>query len=205
MSVIQIPANIEMGPQAEHLSPFIEGFESDTMQTLFTEILKVDSNFDLSSGSKRTKRPVVSQDGTCPAPVPKIQTTYGSPTPGMYSSTKLSGDKIAFIKSVIKQQKESVDSLMESSKKINPVAQKIKSMDTAYDAAFETDMTAPLPNMSGTLQGFIIFFFVLSYLSMAIVVSIMVGQNVNTVYALRVFGAFMIGFIILIGLVPRIV
>ena len=40
---------------------------------------------------------------------------------------KSSGDKIAFIKSVIKQQKESVDSLMESSKKINPVAQKIKS------------------------------------------------------------------------------
>jgi hypothetical protein len=195
-----------MNRQSENLSPFVEGFQSDTMQTLFSEILKVDSNYDLSSSSgKRTKRPVVSKDGSCPAPVPKIQTTYGSPTPGGGSSIKSSGDKIAFIKSVIKEQKDSVDSLMESAKKMNPVSQKIKSMDTAYDAAFETDLTAPLPNVSGTLQGFTIFFFVISYFAMAIVVSIMVSQNINTVYALRVFGGFMLFFILLAALVPRMV
>jgi hypothetical protein len=203
MSVIQIPANIEMSQHSENLSPFVEGFQSDTMQTLFSEILKVDSNYDIASKSSlRTKRPVVSKDGSCPAPVPKSK-LGGSPA--TLSSIKSSGDKIAFIKSVIKEQKKSVDSLMSSAKKMNPVTQKIKSMDTAYEAAFETDLTAPLPNASGTLQGFTIFFFVLSYFAMAIVVSIMVSQNVNTVYALRVFGGFILVFILLVALIPRIV
>jgi hypothetical protein len=204
MSVIQIPANIEMSQHSENLSPFVEGFQSDTMQTLFSEILKVDSEYDIGSKSSlRTKRPVVSKDGSCPAPVPKYKKS-GSP-PATLSSIKSSGDKIAFIKSVIKEQKKSVDSLMSSAKKMNPVTQKIKSMDTAYEAAFETDLTAPLPNASGTLQGFTIFFFVLSYFAMAIVVSIMVSQNVNTVYALRVFGGFILVFILLVALIPRIV
>lgn len=193
-----------MSPQAEHLSPFVEGFENETMQTLFTEMLKVKSSSKVSS-AKRTKKAISARaaDGTC-APV---SSASNGNSPGNPSSLfNNSDDKVAFLKSVIKQQRETVDSLMASSKKINPVAQKIKTIDTAYDSAFETDITSPLPTMSSTLQGFTIFFFTLSYFSLAIVVCIMLNnQTGSTSNALKLFAALFMAFFILVNLIPRIV
>jgi len=102
-----------------------------------------------------------------------------------------------FLKSILTKQKATADSLMDSAKKISPVAQKISAKIAAYDTAFETDIPAPLPNINGTLQGFVLFFFVLSFLSLAIVLSI----RMNSVY---VFGGFAILFIVALGLIIRL-
>jgi hypothetical protein len=186
-----------MNRQLDQLSPFVEGFENPTMQTLFRELLKVDTPSKLITRKSKRAISVAASDGTC------IKVPPNSDAPSNANTS--TSEKVAFLKSVLQQQKESVDSLMESAKKIEPVSRKIASMDKAYDASFETELTSPMPNMSGTLQGFTIFFFTLSYFSFAIVVSIMVNHSTQNVYtALKVFGGFLIAFFLLVGLIPRI-
>jgi hypothetical protein len=178
----------------DRLSPVMEGFSNPTMATLFQEMLKVAPH--TTKNSRGPKTIVASKDGTCPtAPVSAAKTPSSSD----------GGDKIAFLKSILNEQKETADSLMDSAKKMGPVAQKLVAQTAAYDAAFESDVLAPMPKMSGTLQGFTLFFFIMSYFSLAIIVSIMTNQatgNVNT--ALKTFGMFLIGFFVGIALIIRL-
>ena len=111
---------------------------------------------------------------------------------------------VDFLKQLLEQQKDLANSLMSSAKTITPISQKIDIYDNAYDAAFETDNRTALPNISGTLQGFTLIFFILSYFSLAIVFSININQlSGNTMYAVYSFISFIFLFIILMILINR--
>jgi hypothetical protein len=119
------------------------------------------------------------------------------------SSSDLSNN-ITFVKNLIQQQEDLADSLMDSAKKIGPVSQKIITSEDAYDAAFETDSATALPSGASSLQGFTLFFFILSFLSLAIVASININAiSGNTTYAITTFVSFIVLFIVSIALINR--
>jgi len=111
---------------------------------------------------------------------------------------------VGFLKQLLEQQKDLAESLMSSAKTMAPISQKIDIYDNAYDAAFETDNRTALPNISGTLQGFTLIFFILSYFSLAIVFSININQlSGNTMYAVYSFICFLFLFIAIMILISR--
>lgn len=185
----------------KHLSPIMEGFENPTMATLFQEMLKITppSNKNNLRGSKTNVS--TSTSGTCPP----ARSQAVAPSTASTGSNSSSSQKIAFLKSIINEQKATADSLMESAKNMGPVSQKLVAQTAAYDAAFESDVTSPMPNISGTLQGFSLFFFILSFFSLAIVSSIMTNHATgSTSAALKTFGMFLITFIVAIAIIIRI-
>jgi hypothetical protein len=190
---------IEMALSApEYLSPVMEGFSNPTMATVFREMLMI-TPVEKSKG-RGPKTPIgTSSDGTCPPPRSEPQTaTSGS------GSGSTRSEKIAFLKSILKEQRDTADSLMESAKTMAPVAQKIMAQKGAYEAAFESDILAPMPNTSGTLQGFTLVFFTLAFFSLGIVVSIMTNQATGKVdAALKMFGGFIIAYIVSISLISK--
>jgi hypothetical protein len=135
---------------------------------------------------------------------PTMQTVFNDLLKFSSNSTSENSEKILFLKSILKQQRETVDSLMRSSKKIGIISQKISNKDSAYDAAFESDITAPMPNMSGTLEGFTFLFYILSFISLAIILGIGVNHlSGNTNYAIMTFVGLIVIFIISILLIMR--
>ena len=88
-------------------------------------------------------------------------------------------NKIAFLKTAINEQRVLADSLMESSKKMGPVSQKLSADTRAYQAAFETDIITPQPQTGSTLQGFTLIFFIISFFS---ILTVWIAFNV---YALH--------------------
>ena len=135
---------------------------------------------------------------------PTMETVFKDLLKISSNPTSANSEKISFLKSILKQQKETADSLMRSSKKIGLVSQKISNRDSAYDAAFESDVTAPIPNMSGTLQGFTFLFFILSFVSLAIIMAIGVNQlSGNTTYAMMTFAAFVLIILVSVPLIFR--
>lgn len=186
-----------MALSAENLSPVMEGFENPTMATVFREMLKV-TPVPKSNTRGPRKAAGSSSSSSCP---PSSSTT---PPPTATSSTSSTSEKIAFLKSILTEQKKTADSLMESAKKMGPVAQKLLAQKDAYDAAFESDLVAPMPNTSGTLQGFTLVFFTLAMFSLSIVVSIMTNQITgNPASALKIFGAFVIAYIVSIAMISK--
>lgn len=181
---------------SQQFSPLIEGFENPTMATLFREMLKVSPV--PKSNSRGPKISVAtSKDGSCPP-------TSGNQAPPAAASSSTTQSKIAFLKSILSEQKDTADSLMESAKKMGPVAQKLVAQKDAYDAAFETDLIAPMPNTSGTLHGFTLVFFTLAFFSLAIVASILTNHatgNVNS--ALTTFGIFLVVFFVAVGIIVK--
>lgn len=128
-----------------------------------------------------------------------------SPPSAKISDPHVIEKNVDFVKSLVVQQKELANSLMSSSKKLGPVSQGITTKDDAYDAAFETDIQAPLPTMSGTLQGFTLIFFTLSFFSLAIIFCININQTSgNTAYAVYAFILFIIGFVITYSAIARL-
>ena len=112
--------------------------------------------------------------------------------------------RVNFIKNYIEQQKDLADSLMLNIKRLSPISQLKVKKDLASDAAFESDITSPLPNISGTLQGFTLFFFVLSFFSLAIIFSLNINNiSGNTSYAVFTFIAFLFLFIISVAMITR--
>ena len=180
----------------EHLSPVMEGFENPTMSTLFREMLKITPTTNSNSRGARTAA-ARSRDGTCPP-------STSPAAPSLTASSSQTAEKIAFLKSILSEQKKTADSLMESAKKMGPVARKLSAKATAYDAAFESEEVAPMPNISGTLQGFTLIFFSLAFFSLAIVASIITSQatgNVNS--ALKTFGVFLFLYCVAVGIIMR--
>lgn len=180
----------------EQLSPVMEGFENPTMATVFREMLKISPVPKTNSRGPKTAV-ATSKDGTCPPADSKA-------SPPSTASPATTSGKIAFLESILKEQKETADSLMESAKKMGPVAQKLVAQKDAYDAAFETDLVAPMPNTSGTLQGFTLVFFTLAFFSLAIVATVLTNQSTgNLNSALKVFGAFVIAYCVALAIIAK--
>jgi len=111
-------------------------------------------------------------------------------------------DNVSFVRDLLEQQSDLAKSLLVSAKRLFPYNK--TSADSAYDAAFEAEVPAPLPNISGTLQGFTLFFFTLSYLCLSIVFSININQLTgNTMYAVYSFIGFLFMFVISMILINR--
>ena len=165
------------------------------MASVFKDLLKIKKQ-KKRPVIARSKTAVVNSDGTCP-------TLPSSPSSSASSPTD-STTQIAFLQTILEEQKDTVDSLMDSAKKINPVAQKISTMENAYQAAFESDDQASLPTMSGSLQGYTIVFFFLSFFAISIVVSMIVNQATgSTMSAVKTFAGFMVLLIVSIALITR--
>jgi hypothetical protein len=134
---------------------------------------------------------------------PTMDTVFGELLQ-VSSNSKLNSEKISFLKSILTQQRTTADSLMKSAKKIVPISQKIMNSDGAYDAAFESDITAPLPKMSGTLQGFTLVFFIISFISLAIIACILVSQlSNNTNHTITAIVIFIVLMIVSMSLIIR--
>ncbi len=112
--------------------------------------------------------------------------------------------QVAFLKEMLKDKKESADSLLETAKRISPASNTIVALESAYDTSFESDVAAPLPNSSATLQGFTLIFFIVSFFSLAIVASVYTNNLTGkTNDALVMFGIFLFIFFLLFALVRR--
>lgn len=180
-------------------APYIkEGFTNPTITNLFTSMLQVPVVDTKTKRSKGQRVNVISTDGSC------VPSSSASNVESEFSLTSSTTEKISFLKSLLHEQKKSVDSLMESSKKINPISQKIAALDSAYEAAFESDVAAGIPNISGTLQGFTIVFFLLSFFALAIITTVIVNQTTSsTSISFGTFGIFVAGMIITLVLLNR--
>ena len=110
--------------------------------------------------------------------------------------------RVNLLKGLVQEKKELADSLMKSAKKIGPISQNKVNKEDAYDAAFETNVDAPLPMVTGTLQGFTFVFYIISFICLAVVFSININIiSNNTSYAIYTFVSFIGLFIISIALI----
>ena len=169
---------------------YIEGFSDPTMSSIFDNMLTITlkQNKNKNSQSGYTSRSG-SKSGSCAPSVPS-QAPLTLPTVTEDEST-------SFLKTVIEQQKQSVDSLMSTAKRLNPLAKKASQMEAAYDAAFENEAVAAQPMLGSTMQGFILLFFLVSYVALTIVTCMTV--NMLTESGTKTAGTFVM-FVVL-GLV----
>ena len=186
---------------SEYTAPYkIEGFNNPTMQTVFKDILMIKkSNRRKQSDTKTTTSTSSTNGQTCPPPSLKL-----GQDPLTLSSNSDSSEQMSFLKTLIVQQKESVDSLINTAKRISPIANTIYQKEGAYDAAFESNPPASLPKVSGTLQGFAIYFFLFSFiaftLTSTIVINMVTGSGSKAAMA---FVGFVVFGMLLFGIVTR--
>ena len=156
-------------------APYVEGFTD-----LFNDRLKVNRSVIRTSKQNSPNQ---------------VQIPYTIDSPGI---------QVDFLKQVLEDKKATADSLMATAKKLGPIAQTASASQDAYDAAFESDTETPLPNISGTLQGFTLVFFLLSFVSLAIIMTVIVNQaSSSTSISLGTFGIFVGGLIGSIALLNR--
>ena len=178
---------------SEYAAPYkkTEGFENPDMQHVFNSLLTVTpippsgyrgrSAISASSGSECSanpgQTPLSMSDGmTPPAPT-------------------------SFLKTMLIQQRDATKALMNTAKRIGPATQSAVQMEQAYTTAFENDLQASLPDAGGTLQGFILLFFIVSYLALTLVSTLMVNLVSGSVgKAGATFAAF-----ILLGILIAVV
>ena len=114
------------------------------------------------------------------------------------------GIQVDFLRQVLEDKKATADSLMATAKKLGPIAQTASASQDAYDAAFESDKIAPLPNKSGTLHGFTLIFFYISLFFLAIISSVVANQlSGSTSNALQTFGVFLLITLLATALIMR--
>lgn len=166
----------------------IEGFDtSPALEDVFTSVLKVPKS-DIPKvthipGTGSTKR---SDTNTKCAPT---TASLSSASYDTYQSINPYTPK-PFLKTLLRNEKEAVESLLRVAAKIGPVAQTVVQKERAYDAAFESKIPAPIPTYGSTLQGFAFILLFWSYLALAIVI---------TIYANGTTGSATVGAGTLIG------
>jgi len=100
---------------------------------------------------------------------------------------------VSLLKDMLTEERNTVEDLMTTAKKLNPVVQKVSQEENAYDAAFESEQQPEVPRAGATLQGFAILLLVISYISLTLVSVIYV--NVTTGNP-KTAGQILVGFII---------
>ena len=85
-----------------------------------------------------------------------------------------------FLKQMITNEKAAVEALLKVAAKIGPVAQTVVEKEKAYNSAFESAIPAAVPMYSSSLQGFSLVLLIVSFLSMAIVMTIYVNATTNS-------------------------
>lgn len=187
---------------AEYLAPYkVEGFDNPTMQNIFKDLLMVKKGSRNFNNSRANGNNGNKNGQTCTNPSSEPGQT---PLTMATNDDKSSNGESSFLKTLIEQQKASVDSLINTAKKISPIANTVLQKQGAYDAAFESNPPASLPQISGTLQGFAIFFFIFSFiaftLTSTIIINMVTGSGSKA--AMAFVGFVVLGFI-LFGVVTR--
>jgi len=176
---------------AEYTAPYkVEGFQDPTMSTVFSDLLMITPHARRVHGSSSAS--TSGNDASCPSNGPQAPLT--SP-----NANAPSPEPTSFLKAMLIEQRNTADSLMATAKKIDPVAKTIARMEDAYDAAFESDVKAPLPVAGQTLQGFALLLFFVSYVALTLVGTIAINaitKNVR-ITAGFFFGSFVLGMILL--------
>ena len=167
-----------------------EEYDNPDMRSVFNSLLKITPRSPLNSRSSK---------GSTSTACPKDR---GQRPLSFENDEK---EPTSFLKAMLIQQKRATKSLMDTAKRIGPAAHKVVEMEKAYDAAFESDIQASLPRAGGTLQGFILLFFSVSYIVLALVTTIMVNAVTrSTRSALMTFATFVVLGIIIFALIVRL-
>jgi len=171
-----------------------EGF-TNAVANVFNSVLKVspEPSFTKTSAVPGTspgrRNP---NSGSCPAPpVPEEVLGEASPNLNVHISPNT---PVPFLKQIIKNEKETVESLMRAAAKIGPVVNTVMNKEAAADAAFISKAPSPIPTYGTTLQGFTFILVFCSFLSLAVVTSIYINMTTGNVASAA--GSF-IGFIVL--------
>jgi len=99
-------------------------------------------------------------------------------------------------------EKAAVDSLLKVAGKIGPIANTTIEKEAAYDAAFESEVPAPIPTYGSTLQGFTLILFFISYVATMFIITIYINTTTgNATYA----GGALMGFIILLAIIIALI
>lgn len=179
---------------SEYAAPYnkIEGFENLDMNNVFNSLLRITP---APPSGRRTSSSSNSGSGACP---PTGQTPLSISDSNTPQST-------SFLKTMLIQQRDATKALMNTAKRIGPATQKVVQMEEAYSTAFENDLQAALPDTGGTLQGFVLLFFLVSYGALTLVSSIMTYVVYGSIKnALGIFAAFILAAMIIISLLARI-
>jgi hypothetical protein len=185
----------------------IEGF---TVNDVFKEVLRMPPSNIVPTitvpGSSASVRNSSGASASCPPPAP-VPGASGSSSSSSSSSSSGGGTPVqnpVFLRQIIQNEKDAVDSLLRTAAKIGPVANTMIGIEEASDAAFQAKIPAAIPTYSSSLQGFTFILFFWSYLSLAIVASIYINQTTgNTMNAVGTFGGSMVLLILIFALMKR--
>ena len=188
------PALLDM---SEYAAPYnkIEGFENLDMRNVFNTLLTITP--PPPSGRRTSSKSGSGGSGACP-PNP-------GQTPLSISESGRSDEPTSFLKTMLIHQRDATKALMNTAKRIGPATQKVVQMEDAYSTAFENDLQADLPDVGGTLQGFVLVFFIVSYCALSLVSSIMTYVVYGSIKnALGIFTAFILAGMIITSLLARL-
>jgi hypothetical protein len=174
----------------------VEGFTGENM---FKQVLVLPkSNIrQTSSVPGRSSGVTNTKSGTCAAPTPPTAAPVAAAGASAYTPPP-------FLKEMIKNEKEAVESLLRTAAKIGPIANNIVEEESASDAAFKAKIPAPIPTYSSTLQGFTFVLFFWSFVSFAIVIAIYINQTTgNTMNAVGTFIGSIVAMTIIFALMKR--
>ena len=158
-----------------------EGFTS-AVANVFNSVLKLptEPSFTKTSsvpGTSSGKRAIT--DGSCPVPVASEVSETSS---AQHLNSHISPNTPSpFLKQIIKNEKETVESLMRAAAKIGPVVNTVMNKEAAADAAFISKVPAPIPTYGSTLQGFTFILLFCSFISLAIVTAIYINMTTGNV------------------------
>ena len=176
---------------------------SEGFTDLFSSILKVPNpSFtqhrkvpNSGSGSSRSSR-------VCRTGLSGPNSIYGSNSGNTLPFTAQTPAPL--LKKVVLNEKATVESLLKVAAKIGPVVNTIVEKEKAYDAAFESEVPAPLPTYGSSLQGFALLMFFVSYGCLMIVVTIYINATTgNAAMAGGTFVGLLVLAVIIMALIRR--
>ena len=193
MSGISVHPNAPFSRMKKNI---IEGF---TAGDIFDQVLRMPKSSIVPRKAVPGKASGVTNtnSGTCPPPVTANAGGSATATITPYTAPP-------FLKKLIQEEKNSVESLLRTAAKIGPMANTVVETEDASDAAFVSKIPAPIPTYGSTIQGFTFILFFWSYVSLAIVSSIYINQTTgNTMNAVGTFIGSIIGLVLIFAFMKR--
>jgi len=194
MSGISVHPNAPFSRMKKNM---IEGF---TAGDVFDQVLRMPKPSIVPTKAVPGKASGVTNtnSGTCPPAVtPNAGGSATAATISPYTAPP-------FLKKLIQEEKQSVESLLRTAAKIGPMANTVVETEDASDAAFVSKLPAPIPTYGSTIQGFTFILFFWSYVSLAIVSSIYINQTTgNTMNAVGTFIGSIVGLVLIFAFMKR--
>jgi hypothetical protein len=195
MSGISVHPNAPFSRMKQNM---VEGF---TTGDVFEQVLRMPKSSIVPTKAVPGKSSGVTNtnSGSCPTTAATTTSTSSTVTPTITPYTPP-----PFLKKLIQDEKNSVESLLRTAAKIGPMANTVIESENASDAAFMAKEPAPIPTYGSTIQGFTFILFFWSYVSLAIVGSIYINQTTgNTANAVGTFIGSIVLLVLIFGIIKR--